>query len=202
MTESAFPFPAQGDAAGSAAAPVEEAVSAESNRRKLLLGGAAVLLALVAAGYFLFLRGGSSDANTAFVPQHHAATAAAAKAKAKAPVKQSVPQTFNGSVGRDPFKPLVTVVPPPATAATTATTSTTPSSTSTPPASTPVSLQKVYSQNGKAFAQTMINGTVYKPTVGQTFAGTFQLLSVSGKTATFVQGDEQFSLSVGQVVVR
>jgi hypothetical protein len=201
MTESAFPFSGQGD---NPAAPVEEAPSGETNRRKLLLGGGAVVLALLVAGYFLFLRGGTSEDTTAFVPQHRA-PAVAAKATAKAPAKQAVPQTFNGSVGRDPFKPLVTVTPAPVVdpaAATTAGSTTTPSTTSSAPASTPVSLQNVYKQGSKSFAQTMINGTVYKPTVGQTFAGTFQLLSVSGKTATYVQGDEQFSLSVGQVVVR
>ena len=43
---------------------------------------------------------------------------------------------------------------------------------------------------------------MYSPLAGQTFAGTFELLSINGKAATYVQGDEQFSLSVGQVVLR
>jgi hypothetical protein len=75
-------------------------------------------------------------------------------------------------------------------------------STATTPATQPVALQKVFKQNGKTYAQLTINGAVYAPAVGQTFAQTFQLLSVSGHTATLVQGDEQFSLNVGQVVVR
>ncbi|MDX6285426.1 MAG: hypothetical protein QOG53_911 [Frankiales bacterium] len=200
-TESAFPFPVQGDAA---AAPVEDAASGGNDRRKLLLAGAAVLLALVAAGYFLFLRGGSSDSAATPIVHHRTPTAAGVKAKAaavKTPAKQTIPQTFDGSVSRDPFKPLVEE-PAPAPAAGTVPVGTTPTSTASTPASQPVSLQKVYKQNGKSYAQLTVDGALYAPVVGQTFAQTFQLLSVSGNTATLVQGDEQFKLRVGQVVTR
>ena len=204
-TESAFPFPAQGDAP---AAPAEEAVSG-GNRRTLLLAGAAVLVVLLAAGYFLFLKGGSSDEAAGPVVQHRVSGAAAAAAKAKAaaakpaPVKQTIPQTFNGSVGRDPFKPLVEEPPPaPVAAVPVGTTGSTPNSTASAPASQPVALQKVYKQGGKSYAQLTVNGAVYAPAVGQSFAQTFQLLSINGSTATLVQGDEQFSLKVGQLVTR
>lgn len=204
MSESAFPLAPQGEAA---VAPVEESEVAENKRRMLLLvGGVAALLVLVVAAYFLFLKGGSSDSSSSgLVPTHHVTkTADAAKKPAAAAAAKTVPSTFNNVLARDPFKPLYVPPPPPpaapagATAASTTTSTTTTSSSS----AQPVSLVKVYSKNGKTYAQTKIGNTVYAPAVGQTFAGTYQLLSTSGKTATFVQGDEQFSLSVGQVVLK
>ena len=193
MSESAFPLAPQGDAV---AAPVEESESESKRRPVVLVAGAAALLVLVVAGYFLFLRGGSdsTSGSSAVVPSHHAATKTTAAAKKAAPV---VPSTFDSVLARDPFRPLYAPPPPPvdATAGTTATTTATAASSSQP-----VTLVKVYSKNGKSYAQTKVGNTVFTTTAGQTFAGTFRLLSTHGSAATYVQGDEQFSLSVGQVV--
>jgi hypothetical protein len=210
MSESAFPLAPQGEAA---VAPVDEH-EAEGNRRLLLLVGGVALLVLVVAGYFLFLRGGSSDNSASgVVPSHHVATHTTTGSTTKKPAAaaKSVPSTFQDVLSRDPFQPLYVPAPPPAapadvaaagatagsTASSTATSTTTASS-----AGTPVTLVKVYSKSGKTFAQTRVGTTVYNSAVGQTFAGTFQLLSVNGKAATYVQGDEQFSLSEGQEVLK
>jgi hypothetical protein len=200
MSESAFPLAPQGDAA---VAPVEESVADNKRRMLLLVGGVAALLVLVVAAYFLFLKGGSSDTSSSgLVPNHHVTKTTAAAKKPAAAAAKTVPSTFNNVLARDPFKPLY-APPPPAPAATTAATASTATSTTTSSSSSqPVTLMKVYSKNGKTFAQTKVGNTLYTPAVGQTFGGTYQLLSTSGKAATFVQGDEQFSLSVGQVVLR
>jgi hypothetical protein len=200
MSESAFPLAPQGAAP---AAPVDESESDGKRRQLLLVGGVAALLVLVLAAYFLFVRGGSSSNNASgLVPTHHVAKTTTSAAKKPAAVTKTVPSTFNNVLARDPFKPLYVVPPPPpapVAAAATSTTSTTSTASST---SQPVTLVKVYSKNGKTFAQTKIGSTLYTPAVGQTFAGTFQLLSINGTAATYVQGDEQFSLSVGQVVLK
>src|SRR3954453_7308793 len=194
MSESAFPLAPQGEAV---AAPVEESESESKRPPVVLVAGAAALLVLVVAGYFLFLRGGSDNnsSSSAVVPSRHVATKTAAAAKKPAPV---VPSTFDSVLARDPFRPLYAPPPPPvaATGATATTTATAASS------SQPVTLVKVYSKSGKSYAQTKVGNTVFTTTAGQTFAGTFRLLSTHGSAATYVQGDEQFSLSVGQVVLK
>lgn len=206
MSESALPLPG-----GPVGAPAEDAEPDSKRRLLLLVGGAAALLVLVAAAYFLFLSGGSGSDNASGPVVRRAARPAAAASKAPAAVTKTVPQTFNNALSRDPFKPLV-VPPPPAPAAsavgttTTATSTTTASTTNTSAtassASTPVTLVKVYQKNGKTYATTKVGSSTFSPAVGQTFGGTFQLLSVNGTAATYVQGDEQFSLSVGQVVLK
>src|SRR3954470_14244835 len=199
MSESAFPLAPQGEAV---AAPVEESESESKRRPVVLVAGAAALLVLVVAGYFLFLRGGSDNtsSSSAVVPSHHVATKTAAAAKKPAPV---VPSTFDSVLARDPFRPLYAPPPPPPPVAgptgTTATTTTTATAASS---SQPVTLVKVYSKSGKSYAQTKVGNTGFTSTAGQTFAGTFRLLSTHGTAATYVQGDEQFSLSVGQVVLK
>ena len=210
MSESALPLTTQGGAVG---APVDES-EADGKRKKLLLAGAgALVLLLVVAVYFLFLKGGSSsDANASglVAGAHQHTSTAQTQSAAKAPAATStktVPSTFNNVFARDPFKPLYVPVPPPAattttpatgsTASTTTATTTTASSTSTP-----VTLVKVFAKSGKKYAQTKVGTTVYTSLVGQTFGGTFQLLAINGSAATYVQGDEQFSLSVGQVVMK
>jgi hypothetical protein len=207
MTESAFPLAPQGP---TAVAPVEESETDGKRRLLLLVAGVAALLVLVVAVYFLFVRGGSSNSNnnaSGLVPSHHVTKTTTAVKKPAATTK-TVPSTFNNVLARDPFKPLYVVPPPPPVAPVVGTTTSTSTSTSTvgtttaAPASQPVTLVKVYSKNGKTFAQTRIGSTLYAPSAGQTFAGTFQLLSINGNAATYVQGDEQFSLSVGQVVLK
>src|SRR3954447_4674907 len=196
MSESAFPLAPQGEAV---AAPVEESESESKRRPVVLVAGAAALLVLVVAGYFLFLRGGSDNtsSSSAVVPSHHVATKTAAAAKKPAPV---VPSTFDSVLARDPFRPLYAPPPPPAIVGTTGTTATTTATAAS--SSQPVTLVKVYSKSGKSYAQTKVGNTVFTTTAGQTFAGTFRLLSTHGTAATYVQGDEQFSLSVGQVVLK
>jgi hypothetical protein len=198
MSESAFPLAPEG---GAAVAPLEEPEADNKRRLMMLVGGVGALLLLVVVAYFLFMRGGSSDSSSSgLVPTHHVTKSSQAAQKPAAAAAKTVPSTFNNVLARDPFKPLY-VVPPPPPAPAAGTTSSTSTSTSSS-ASQPVTLVKVYSKSGKSYAQTKVGNTLYTPTVGETFGGTFQLLSISGKAATYVQGDEQFSLSVGQVLAK
>lgn len=65
-----------------------------------------------------------------------------------------------------------------------------------------VALVHVYTKDGKQFAQTKVGDTVYSPAVGSTFATSYKLLATSGKTATYLFGDEQFTLTEGQEVLK
>lgn len=65
-----------------------------------------------------------------------------------------------------------------------------------------VALVTVYAKDGKQYAQTKVGDKVHTPMVGEVFAGTYKLLATNGKTATYLFGDEQFSLSEGQEVLK
>jgi hypothetical protein len=100
-------------------------------------------------------------------------------------------------LARDPFRPLYVAPPPPAAVGTAV-----PGATTTAANGQSVTLVKVFSRNGKTYAQTMVGRTVYTTMAGQTFGGTFEVLAINGRSATYLQGDEQFSLSVGQNILR
>ena len=210
MTESTFPFDAAGD----------EPQAAPGDRRKMALVAGAGALAVAVLGYFVVvpaLTGGGSDADAPIVRGKAPATAkkTAAKPAAKKPVAQ--PATYaDTSARQDPFKPLVVepIVAPAApvapaqpvpggtTGGTTTGGTTTPGGSSVSVGGQRVALVLVYAKDGKSYAQTKVGDTVYTPVVGEVFGGTYKLLAVSGKTATYLFGDEQFTLSEGQEVLK
>jgi hypothetical protein len=215
MTESSFPFAAAG----------EEVAETGTDRKKLLLVAVAGVLAVAVLGYFVVLpklSGSADDAPVASVVHHRTpaqqATTTAKKAAAKTVAQP--PAYADVSARQDPFKPLVAkpvevpaaapgaVPPPTGTTGTTGTTagSTTSGSTSSGSSASVggqrVALVHVFSKDGKSYAQTKVGDTVYTPGVGGVFAGSYKLLATSGKTATYLFGDEQFSLSEGQEVLK
>jgi len=216
MTESTFPFEAAG-----------EEPEAKGDRRKLAVVAGAGALAVAVLGYFVvvpMLSGAEDTTEALIVRKRPAATApkTAAKPAVKKPVAQ--PATYADTSARtDPFKPLIVepvvapagpVVAPPVTGGTTdGTTSggttggtTAPSGTTSGTATNVggqrVALVHVYAKDGSSYAQTKVGDTVHTPKVGDVFAGTYKLLAVSGKTATYLYGDEQFTLSEGQEVLK
>jgi hypothetical protein len=212
MTESSLPLPGPADAVDDAA---------DAKRRKMILAGVVGVVVLVAAVYFLFLSGGGGSTTSAapVVPSAKAATTKTVHktaSHAAKTTKKRVPSTFKDVVGRDPFTPLwsteAAAAPTGSTGDTgsTGTTSGTPttvnsgsgSGVTTTSTGQQVTLLRIFTKHGKVYAQTKIGSTVYTPHVGQTFATTFQLLSVKGKTATYLDGDVQFSLREGQEVLK
>lgn len=206
MTESTFPFEAAG-----------EEPEAPGDRRKMALVAGAGALAVAVLGYFVvvpMLSGDDSSATEARVVRKKAPVTApkVAKPAAKKPVAQ--PATYaDTSARQDPFKPLVVepvaappVVVDPAAPPVTGGTTTTPGGTtggsSTNVGGQRVALVTVYAKDGKNYAQTKVGDTVYSPVVGEIFGGSYKLLAVSGKTATYLFGDEQFTLSEGQEVLK
>lgn len=121
--------------------------------------------------------------------------------------------------GRDPFSVppgfSTATSPPPTSGATTGTTSPPPTSgattsTTSPPPTQPgngsssnkggheVVLLNVFSVGGVPTVQVEVNGTIYDVQVGDEFGPNdrFEVRSISGNCATFVYGDEPFTLCV------
>ena len=59
-------------------------------------------------------------------------------------------------------------------------------------------LLDTFTVNGQERAQVEIDGTVYNVSIGESFGpgGRFELRSVSGDCATFLFGDESFTLCI------
>ena len=209
MTENAFPFEGA----------VEE--SAGGDRRKMVMFAVVGALLVALMGYYVVLpafSGGDTSTPITTVRKAPAKKTPAKKpaAKKKAPVQ---PAQYNDLAGRkNPFFPLWVEPKPEAATTTTTGTTTAPSTDTAAPATTDgtttstgstttvgtqrVALMTVFTKDGVSYAQTKVGEVVYLPRVGQAFAGTFKLLAVSTKTATYLYGDEQFTLSVGQEVLK
>jgi hypothetical protein len=207
MTESTFPF-GTGE---------EPETGSRSNRKAALVAGAGAL-AVAVLGYFVVLPMFSgSDSGTPVAVVNHTSAKAKTKTVAKAPAKPKAvtqPASYaDVSARQDPFKPLVVapvaVAPAaPAAPAPAGTTDVPPATTGTTGGSSAsvggqrVALVHVYTKNGKQYAQTKVGDKVYSPLVGEVFGGSYKLLATSGKSATYLFGDEQFSLSEGQEVLK
>jgi hypothetical protein len=66
-----------------------------------------------------------------------------------------------------------------------------------------VALLNVYTKGGQTVADVRVNDTVYTAVApGQTFASSFQVVSLQGKCGTFLFGDERFQLCEGEEVLK
>ena len=65
-----------------------------------------------------------------------------------------------------------------------------------------VKLMDVFNKNGDTVAQVQVDGTVYTVSQGETFAESFQVLSISGKCATLLFGDDEFNLCEGEEILK
>ena len=60
----------------------------------------------------------------------------------------------------------------------------------------------VYVQNGRDRAQIQVDGTVYTVDEGEQFADNFELVSASGRCATILFGDDEFTLCEGEEILK
>lgn len=65
-----------------------------------------------------------------------------------------------------------------------------------------VRLVDVFTENGEKRAQVRVDGTVFTVSPGERFAENFQFVSASGQCATFLFGDDQFTLCEGQEILK
>lgn len=202
-------------------AAVAESTPGGSRTKLVAVIGGAVALVLVAIFVVLPMLSADSDATpvsrkvtrqakgTVKAPGKTAAKPVAAAAKPAAK-PAAVPATFNDTVGRDPFRALLTVPQPaaPNAPAPVYGAPVTGGNLGGAPASSSsiggnrVALLDVFVRDGKTYAQTKVGDTVHTPQVGGTFAATYKLLSASGTCGTYLFGDETFSLCEGQEVLK
>jgi hypothetical protein len=185
------------------------------DRRTLIIGG--VILGVMLVGYLLLnvVLGGGDDTGGAALPPISGGASPSTQTPSQAPTTSGSPVV--NFTGRDPFSIpgalVVTTVPTSVTTSPGATT-TTPTSpgatTTTPPTSPPtqpgggssitigghtVVLLDTFTSGGGEVAQVEVDGKVYSVSEGETFAqGQFELTTISGDCATFLYGDEQFTL--------
>jgi hypothetical protein len=179
----------------------------DRDRRTVTIGGIAVGVLL--AGFLVFsLLGGGEEA---FPPIPETP-----------PVQQSPSPSPGGGgppiqnfTGRDPFSvpPALSPSPSPTAPGGGGTTTTPPpgggGTTTTPPPSVPgggssqnvggstVVLLDIFQRDGVTHAQVEVDGDVFDVVIGETFAGgRFELSSVAGNCATFLFGDERFTLCI------
>lgn len=136
---------------------------------------------------------------------------------------------FQVSQPRDPFKPLI--VPPPEVTTTTTGTGETTSTTGTgettttttgsgstttttvagstttttvgdDPAGVRVVLLEVRTENGSRVAVVEVDGVTYTVAVGDTFATSFKVVSLTDNGGVFTFGDSAFTLAVGQAILK
>jgi hypothetical protein len=65
-----------------------------------------------------------------------------------------------------------------------------------------VKLVDVFTQNDRQRAQIQVDGTVYTVDPGETFAESFQLVSISGDCASILFGDDQFTICEGEEILK
>lgn len=65
-----------------------------------------------------------------------------------------------------------------------------------------VRLVDVFTQNGEQRARVQVDGTVYTVEEGDRFADSFELLSIEGRCASLLFGDDQFTLCEGEEILK
>ena len=130
-------------------------------------------------------------------------------------------ETFDVFESKDPFRPLVVAGAPStggaapsggtSTGTSGGTTGTGGTGTSTgggsggssaPSGGQRVGLLDVFTADGAEKVQVRVGSTVYTVAVGETFASSYKLLSTSGNCATFLHGDDKFTLCEGEEVLK
>lgn len=193
----------------------------DKDKKTLRLGG--IVVGVLLLGFLLFnvLLGGGEDPIDVATPTDTPTAAPTVEPTVSPTV---MPSPVTAFTGRDPFSvppalaPATATAPPPTDGTTPPPTDgTTPPPTdgTTPPPTTPppppppgngsgtnqggdsIVLLDVFRINGVDTVQVEVNGQIYNVSEGQTFHnGRYRLRSASGNCATFVRGDESFTLCV------
>lgn len=185
----------------------------ERDRRTITIGG--VVIGALLAGFLVFSLLGGGDEGFPPIPS-----------TPPLPTSPSPSPGFGGPpiqsfTGRDPFSvpPALSPSPSPTTPGGTGTQTGSPSpppggngtQTGTPPPSptapgggssrnvggSTVVLLDIFQRDGQTRVQVEVDGDVFDVGIGDTFAGgRFELRSISGNCATFLFGDERFTLCI------
>jgi|SRR5918994_1601252 hypothetical protein len=172
----------------------------ERDRRTVTIGGGVVGVLL--AGFVLFSVLGGGEEPFPPIPDTPLPTSSPSPGPDGAPPIQSF-------TGRDPFSvpPALSPSPSPTSPGTSVSPSDGPSDSPSPTApgndssqnvgGSTVVLLDIFERDGATRVQVEVDGTVFDVGIGDQFAGgRFELRSVAGTCATFLFGDESFTLCI------
>jgi hypothetical protein len=109
---------------------------------------------------------------------------------------------FQVSQPRDPFRPLITESSPVAGQPGTGGSGGSGSGSGFSPAGTTITLQEIRDVSGVIRATMIVNGVSYDVGVGETFAGSYKVISLTATKGVFMFGDSAFELTVGQQILK
>ncbi len=161
---------------------------------------ALVLLATATAGTLIVVGSGLLWAGTG-------EDATAALQAPEAPVQEpaspvGVVESLQLSQPRDPFRPLITEDSPFAGIPGVGGEPGEPGDNGFTPTGTTITLQQIRDVAGTLRATVTVNGVSYDVGVGDTFAGSYKVVSLSETKGVFMFGDSAFELSVGQQILK
>ena len=198
------------------------------DRRRIIViasvGGALIVL-FALAKFVLFKSDSGSKSTATTLSTVGTAPAGGLTGTSEASRSTSPPATFDVFATKNPFEPVIIVTPTDGTGGTTPTTPTTDGTGNTTPTSSPtgtggsttttstpsvepgpgtsVALLDVFHASGGATeAKVQVGSTVYTVGVGDVFATSYRVVSLSGQCGQFVFGDAPFKLCEGEEVIK
>ena len=188
----------------------------KSNRSMIVILGIGGFLVVVLL-FINLTKGDDSSSSTPPVTTPAAGTVTpGATTTTTAPGEPTIPAgEFDVFATRNPFEPVVQIdtgastgstagatTTPEAPAAGSGTSSGATTAGQAPAAGTSVAVIDVFQQDGKTLARVQVGSTVYTVAAGETFAGSYKLVAVSGTCGQFLFGDSPFSLCEGEQVIK
>jgi hypothetical protein len=157
------------------------------------------IIALLAIAYLLFLSGGEDTPEVfpTFTPRSTPRVTASPTPETTAP-----PETFEVFEGKDPFRPLVTDSTAGGGGGPAPSPGSSPGSSGGTDGSQQVTLVDISGSGANRTATVEVNSTEYQVKEGETFAESYRVKDLTASCGTFVFGDEQFTLCVGQEVLK
>jgi hypothetical protein len=179
-----------------------------------------VVIALLVGAWFFFLRSDTDESAALALPVSTPLPTPEPTEAARKPGRGPV-ETFEVFAPKDPFKPAIAEV----------STGGAPAPTGTPAPGTGITgdgtngsvttggngngnargdtvgghrirLVDVFTNNGRQQARVQVDGTVYTVREGDRFAANFEVLSIEGRCASLLFGDDQFTLCEGEEILK
>ena len=163
---------------------------------------AVLMLAAAAALAWMVVTSGLLSASSAEAGASGVARPAGVEVRPAVEPAAVVSGGFQVSQPRDPFRPLITEDSPVAGQPGTGGDGGSGSGGSFNPSGTTITLQEIRDVSGVIRATDIVNGISYDVGVGETFAGSYKVISLTATKGVFMFGDSAFELTVGQQILK
>lgn len=163
---------------------------------------AMLMLAAAAALSWMVLTSGILSASSAAAGPARQAEPAGVEVLPAVEPAAVVSGGFQVSQPRDPFRPLITESSPVAGQPGTGGDGGSGSGSGFNPSGTTITLQEIRDVAGVIRATVIVNGVSYDVGVGETFAGSYKVISLAATKGVFMFGDSAFELTVGQQILK